>query len=248
MLTFRNAILSCWLLAVICAPSAALAESPSEMISSYRASHGLGRVTRDGALDRIAQTQASAMAARDVLARSGRLVQFAHGVLKQRTRCRKHCVWTCGLPQDPRSMDQVQRASEKSAHARRLARRRRERDKCEDRTHLLGDGDRRGLRTAEAGCDQGRTNDDNDRGKAGKNRGEAERQGAGAALPNEIPRPVLLALHQALHGPASVRIPTHISLEKEIKCDEDCDAQRNQYQARGHLRLPYFLLLRPPAR
>lgn len=67
MLTFRNAILSCWLLTVICAPSAALAESPSEMISSYRASHGLGRVTRDGALDRIAQTQASAMAARDVL-------------------------------------------------------------------------------------------------------------------------------------------------------------------------------------
>lgn len=67
MLAFCNAILSCWLLTVICGSSVALAASPSELISNYRASHGLGRVKADSALNRIAQEQASAMAARDVL-------------------------------------------------------------------------------------------------------------------------------------------------------------------------------------
>jgi hypothetical protein len=63
-----HAILSsCWLLLAICAPSAALSASPTELISNYRVSQGLGRVTTDSTLNRIAQEQARAMAARDVL-------------------------------------------------------------------------------------------------------------------------------------------------------------------------------------
>jgi hypothetical protein len=60
-------LMSCWLLMGILSPSVALAASPTELISNFRASHGLGRVTVDSTLNRIAQTQAMAMAARDVL-------------------------------------------------------------------------------------------------------------------------------------------------------------------------------------
>jgi len=60
-------LMSCWLLMGILSPSVALAASPTELISNFRASHGLGRVTADSTLNRIAQTQATAMAARDVL-------------------------------------------------------------------------------------------------------------------------------------------------------------------------------------
>ena len=63
----RFAILSCLFLLAISGPSAALAQSPTDMISTYRASKGLPRVTRDGTLDGIAQAQATAMAARDRL-------------------------------------------------------------------------------------------------------------------------------------------------------------------------------------
>jgi uncharacterized protein YkwD len=44
---------------------AAKAASPAEMISHYRLAHGEGKVTTDPALNRIAQEQAGAMAARD---------------------------------------------------------------------------------------------------------------------------------------------------------------------------------------
>lgn len=63
-----NAILiSCWLLIAICSPSVALAASPADLISNFRASQGLGRVTVDATLTRLAQEQATAMAARDIL-------------------------------------------------------------------------------------------------------------------------------------------------------------------------------------
>lgn len=55
------------LLLAICGPTAVLAASPTEQISNYRVSQGLGRVTADATLTRIAQTQATAMAARDTL-------------------------------------------------------------------------------------------------------------------------------------------------------------------------------------
>jgi hypothetical protein len=60
-------LLVCWFWAAICSPSAAQSASPTELISNFRASHRLGRVTADSTLERIAQEQASAMAARDVL-------------------------------------------------------------------------------------------------------------------------------------------------------------------------------------
>jgi hypothetical protein len=43
------------------------AESPAELISSYRLKHGEVRVVRDATLDRIALEQARAMAAKDNL-------------------------------------------------------------------------------------------------------------------------------------------------------------------------------------
>jgi uncharacterized protein YkwD len=51
---------------VICPPTAQ-AQSPAELISGFRLKHGEGKVTTDAALNRIAQEQAKAMAARDVL-------------------------------------------------------------------------------------------------------------------------------------------------------------------------------------
>jgi hypothetical protein len=54
-------------------PVFAHAESPAEMISSYRLRHGEGRVVMDSTLTRIAQEQAAAMAAKD---------QLDHDVLK----------------------------------------------------------------------------------------------------------------------------------------------------------------------
>jgi len=60
-------LISCWLLFEICSPSAALSASSAELISNFRMSQGLGRVTMDPALNRIAQEQATAMAARNVL-------------------------------------------------------------------------------------------------------------------------------------------------------------------------------------
>jgi uncharacterized protein YkwD len=46
---------------------AAWAASPAELISNFRLQHGEGKVTIDPVLNRIAQEQAQAMAARDVM-------------------------------------------------------------------------------------------------------------------------------------------------------------------------------------
>jgi hypothetical protein len=54
-------------LAVCCFPAFAQAESPADMISSYRVQHGEGRVVMDSKLTRIAHEQAEAMAAKDKL-------------------------------------------------------------------------------------------------------------------------------------------------------------------------------------
>lgn len=48
-------------------PPVAKAQTPAELISSYRHEHGEGKVTIDPLLNRIAQEQAKAMAAKDVL-------------------------------------------------------------------------------------------------------------------------------------------------------------------------------------
>jgi hypothetical protein len=61
---------------ILAAPAIA-AESPAELISSFRARHGEVRVTRDATLDRIAMEQARAMAAKN---------QLSHEVLGPFTR------------------------------------------------------------------------------------------------------------------------------------------------------------------
>src|ERR1700710_2613966 len=54
-------------LAICCCPTFAQAESPADMVSSYRVQHGEGRVVMDSKLTRIAHEQAEAMAAKDKL-------------------------------------------------------------------------------------------------------------------------------------------------------------------------------------
>src|ERR1700680_4267579 len=54
-------------LAVCCFPTFAQAESPADMISSYRVQHGAGRVVMDSAPTGVAHEQAEAMAAKDKL-------------------------------------------------------------------------------------------------------------------------------------------------------------------------------------
>jgi Cysteine-rich secretory protein family len=64
-------LFSLWLSFSFCAfggsATAQTAAPPAEMISNFRLQHGEGRVTLDSTLDRIAQEQATAMAAKDVL-------------------------------------------------------------------------------------------------------------------------------------------------------------------------------------
>jgi uncharacterized protein YkwD len=55
------------ILFVLSCPLTARAASPAELISSFRLAHGEGKVTIDPVLNRIAQEQAQAMAARGVL-------------------------------------------------------------------------------------------------------------------------------------------------------------------------------------
>ena len=52
---------------LLLAPPAMAADSPAELISRFRLKHGEVRVVRDTTLDRIAQEQARAMAAKDHL-------------------------------------------------------------------------------------------------------------------------------------------------------------------------------------
>jgi uncharacterized protein YkwD len=54
------------LFALLC-PVTAQAATPAELITGFRLAHGEGKVATDAALHRIAQEQAQAMAARDVL-------------------------------------------------------------------------------------------------------------------------------------------------------------------------------------
>ena len=52
---------------LLLASAPAMADSPAELISSFRLKHGEVRVVRDATLDRIAMDQARAMAAKDEL-------------------------------------------------------------------------------------------------------------------------------------------------------------------------------------
>src|SRR5215813_13690261 len=60
-----TALIAVFLLA--CSARFAAADTPADLISGFRAKHGEGKVVRDSTLDRIAQEQAHAMAAKDNL-------------------------------------------------------------------------------------------------------------------------------------------------------------------------------------
>jgi len=132
------------------------AESPAELISSYRLKHGEVRVVRDATLDRIALEQARAMAAKDDL---------SHEVLGSFTRriapagagraAENIAYGYKEFREDVRSVDRLLRAPQEPAVAQCLPRRDCERQGCKRQAHILGHGDRRRLR-AEAGQGQER--------------------------------------------------------------------------------------------
>ena len=68
---------------------------------------------------------------------SGWFVQLAHCVVRFPTRRRKYRLWVRQLHKNPRSMDQLKWASQKSFDARRVAGWCRERKKFDDWPHLL---------------------------------------------------------------------------------------------------------------
>ncbi|MCK1713146.1 MULTISPECIES: CAP domain-containing protein [unclassified Bradyrhizobium] len=65
--TMTNRVAGGLMVGLLLAATPALAESPAELISSFRLKHGEVRVVRDATLDRIAMDQARAMAAKDDL-------------------------------------------------------------------------------------------------------------------------------------------------------------------------------------
>src|SRR6516165_8990838 len=87
-------------------------------------------------------------------------------------------------------MDRVERASQKSVAARRRARRHREREKQRHGAHVLGDGDRRRLRKADAR--QSQDNLGRSEGRETPKRGRENGQRSAASVPAENPEPVSL--------------------------------------------------------
>ncbi len=129
----------------------ARAESPAEMISNFRLQHGEGRVTADPVLNRIAHEQAAAMAAQDVLDHSV-LGQFSSRMAPSGSRRSAENI-AYGYDTFPKTLNQWIDSSEhrkNSAASGRVAGRRRQREKCEDRPDLLVDGDCSRLRTRQA--------------------------------------------------------------------------------------------------
>ena len=69
-------LLSLGLVLAVCNPAIAQGAAPAELISNYRLKHGEGRVTSDAALNKAAQDQATAMAARNLLDHNSALAPF----------------------------------------------------------------------------------------------------------------------------------------------------------------------------
>ncbi len=125
----------------------ARAESPAEMISSFRLQHGEGRVTADPVLNRIAREQADAMAAKDVLDHAV-LGQFSSRMAPSGSREAAENI-AYGYDTFPKTLNQWIDSSghrKNSAASRCVAGRRGQRKKRDDRPNLLGDGDCRRLR------------------------------------------------------------------------------------------------------
>ena len=63
----KSSLILCLFAAIVGSSTLARAQSPADMISSYRTRHGEGKVAMDATLTRIAHEQAAAMAAKDKL-------------------------------------------------------------------------------------------------------------------------------------------------------------------------------------
>jgi len=122
---------------------AAAAASPAELISDFRLKHGEGRVTMDATLNRIALEQAKAMAAKDKLDH-GVLGSFNSRIAPARAgRAAENIAYGYdGFEKNARSVDRLERTSKKSPAPQGISRRRRQREKRDLSSHLLGDGDR----------------------------------------------------------------------------------------------------------
>ena len=131
------------------------AESPAELISSFRLKHGEVRVMRDETLDRIALEQARAMAAKDNLSHEV-LGSFTRRIAPARAGRAAETLPTATKVSKRRSASgSTLPGTAATAVAECLPRRDCERQRCKRQAHLLGYGDRRRLRT-EAGQGQER--------------------------------------------------------------------------------------------
>jgi uncharacterized protein YkwD len=79
--------------------------APAEMISNFRLQHGEGRVTLDPALNRMAQEQATAMAAKDVLDHNSALAPFSSRIAKVKYRRAAENI-AFGYDNFPKTLDQ----------------------------------------------------------------------------------------------------------------------------------------------
>jgi uncharacterized protein YkwD len=100
-------LMSLWLTLALCGPAFAQSApaSPAEMISNYRVQHGEGRVTPDSTLNRIAQEQATAMAAKDVLDHNSALAPFASRVAAAKSQQAAENI-AYGYDTFPKTLDQ----------------------------------------------------------------------------------------------------------------------------------------------
>jgi hypothetical protein len=96
--------ISLWLTLTLCG-SAFAQPAPAEMISNYRVQHGEGPVTPDATLNRIAQEQAAAMAAKDVLDHNSALAPFATRVAAAKSQRSAENI-AYGYDSFPKTLDQ----------------------------------------------------------------------------------------------------------------------------------------------
>jgi hypothetical protein len=92
-------------LSLVLTPAIAQSAGPAELISNYRLRNGEGRVNSDSALNKVAQEQATAMAARNLLDHNTALAPFTSRVASLgSTRAAENIAY--GYDDFPRTLDQ----------------------------------------------------------------------------------------------------------------------------------------------
>lgn len=88
-----------------CNLTPAFAATPAELISNFRVQHGEGRVTSDAALNKVAQEQATAMAAKNLLDHNTALAPFTSRVASLGSTTAAENI-AYGYADFPRTLDQ----------------------------------------------------------------------------------------------------------------------------------------------